>query len=129
MARDFFAEQPHRRAQGKWSEDVACNWLAAQGYQILAHNFTTKAGEIDIIARDRDVLCFIEVKARTSDRYGAAIAAINQQKQRRLARAAALYLARHPTPLACRFDVLGMDREAAGWRFTLVKDAFMVEPR
>lgn len=127
MTRDAFDAQPHTRAQGRWGEDAASRWLRREGYEILERNFATKAGEIDVVAHDGDTLCFIEIKARTSDRYGLAIEAISRSKQRRLARAAAAYLLRHPTESPCRFDVLGMDRAAEGWSFTLVRDAFSVE--
>ncbi len=79
------------------------------------------------MAREGETLCFVEVKARTSDRYGPAVAAVGSVKRRRLARAAALYLVAHPWTGPCRFDVLGLDRRADGdWEFTLVRDAFPV---
>ncbi len=124
MRDDSFREQPHRRAQGKLGEEAAVEWLKRQGYRIVARNVTYRGGELDAVARDGDTLCFVEIKARASDTFGPAIAAVPPQKQRRLARAAALYLARHPTDSPCRFDVLGMDLEDSGWRFTLIRDAF-----
>lgn len=122
---DDFRNQPHTRAQGRLGEDAAVRWLAAQGYQILDRNVTNHGGEIDVVARDGGTLCFIEIKARASARFGPAIAAVDFRKQRRISRAAALYIAikgLHREP--CRFDVLGLDREAGGWRYTLVRDAF-----
>lgn len=82
-------------------------------------------GEIDLVAREGGYLCFIEIKARASDRFGPAIAAVDARKQRRICRAAALYIAvkgLHREP--CRFDVLGLDRERNGWRYTLIRNAF-----
>lgn len=127
MTCDAFDDQPHTRAQGRWGEDAASRWLRGQGYTILERNFMTKVGEIDVVAHDGETLCFIEIKARTSDRYGLAISAISRTKKRRLARAAAVYLLRNPTESPCRFDVLGMDRAVEGWSFTLVRDAFSVD--
>ena len=120
-----FRRQPHARAQGRVGEDEAVRWLAAQGYEILDRNVVNHGGEIDVVGREAGTLCFIEIKARTSDRFGPAIAAVDARKQRRISRAAALYLAikkLHGQP--CRFDVLGLDRDGSGWRYTLVRNAF-----
>lgn len=122
---DDFRRQPHARAQGRLGEDEAVRWLAAQGYEILDRNVVNHGGEIDVVGRDSGTLCFIEIKARTSDRFGPAIAAVDARKQRRISRAASLYIAikkLHREP--CRFDVLGLDRDGSGWRYTLVRNAF-----
>ena len=105
-------------------EDRASAWLIEQGYRIVERNVTTKAGEIDVVARDGETLCFIEVKARSTGDYGPAIEAVTPRKMRKIARTASLYLVSHPTDAPCRFDVLGMDLGDDGWRFTLVRDAF-----
>lgn len=122
---EHFRGQPHRRAKGKVGEEAAQRWLASRGYVIMERNVSQRGGEIDVVARDGEVLCFIEVKARSGDLYGAAVTAVPVAKQRRLARAAAAYLQRRGWSGPCRFDVLGLDLEAdGGWRFSLVKDAF-----
>ncbi len=126
MRDDSFREQPHRRAQGKLGEEAAVEWLKRQGYRIVARNVTYRGGELDAVARDGDTLCFVEIKARANRAYGPAIHAVTPHKQRKLARAAALYLVLHPTDAPCRFDVLGMDLTDDGWQFTLVRDAFQV---
>jgi putative endonuclease len=120
-----FRGQPHRRAKGKVGEEAAERWLVANGYVIVERNVHLRGGEIDVIAQDGETLCFIEVKARSNDLYGAALTAVPAAKQRRLARAAAAYLLRHRWSGPCRFDVLGLDLEAQGtWRISLVRDAF-----
>jgi len=122
---DDFRNQPNTRAQGRLGEDEAVRWLAAQGYQIVERNVVNHGGEIDVVGREAGYLCFIEIKARASNRFGPAIAAVDPRKQRRISRAAALYIAMkklHKEP--CRFDVLGLDREGSGWRYTLVRNAF-----
>ncbi|MEM7353041.1 MAG: YraN family protein [Acidobacteriota bacterium] len=124
-SRDF-RRQPDTRAQGRLSEATAVDWLRRQGYQITERNVTSRVGEIDVVARDGDTLCFVEIKARSTHTYGSAIESISPQKQRRIARAAALYLARKPFAGPCRFDVLAMDLGERGWRFDLVRDAFSV---
>lgn len=72
---------------------MACHELRRRGYAILARGYRTRHGEIDIVARDGDVLVFVEVKARTSRRYGTALDAITVRKQRRVAAMARRYLA------------------------------------
>ncbi|MEM1182643.1 MAG: YraN family protein [Acidobacteriota bacterium] len=114
------------RARGRLGEVEARDYLAAQGYRVLEKNFSCRSGEIDVIAEDRGVLCFIEIKARASREFGSAIEAISATKQRRLAKAASLYLATRPIDMPCRFDVVAMDLEAGEWRFTLVRDAFQL---
>src|SRR5687767_3245798 len=121
-----FDDAPHNRARGTSAEAAAVVYLAAQGYEIVAQNVRTDAGEIDVLARDGETLCFIEVKARAGDRYGPAIEAVDPRKQYRLARAAALYLAWNPVDAPCRFDVLGLDPGPDGWAYTLVRDAFQL---
>jgi putative endonuclease len=125
MRDERFREQPHTRAQGDVGEDDAVDWLCRQGYRVVDRNVVSYAGELDVVARDGETLCFVEIKARSSRAYGPAIVAISKQKQRKIARAAALYLASHPTDLACRFDVLAMDLSDDGWHYTLVRDAFL----
>lgn len=124
-----FREQPHARGRGKVGEDDAVRWLGTQGYEILARNVVNHGGEIDVVATDGGTLCFLEIKARDGDRHGLAVEAVGFAKQRRLSRAAALYLtARGWHGRACRFDVLGLDREGEGWRYTLLKNAFPYNP-
>ena len=124
-SKDRFADQPHSRARGQAAEEVAAEWLASKGYEILHRNVVTLAGEIDVIADDAGTLCFIEVKARKSALYGPAIAAVDWRKQRRLVRSAALYLAQARVgEVAVRFDVLGLEAQGRDWSFTLVQNAF-----
>jgi putative endonuclease len=118
-------DAPHNRGRGRVGEEAAARYLTGRGYEILERNVDTAAGEIDVVARDGDTLCFIEVKARLSDRFGPAVTAVTAAKRRRLVRAAALYLAYRREPGGpVRFDVLGLDREGESLRFTLIQDAF-----
>lgn len=112
------------RARGRLGEEEAERFLVRQGYRILERNFSCRSGEIDVIAEEAGELCFIEIKARATREFGGAIEALTARKMRRIAKAAALYLARHPGDRPCRFDVVAMDLEAGGWRFTLVRNAF-----
>ena len=123
-----FGAQPHTVGRGRVAEDAGVAWLEEEhGYRIVERNHRNAAGEIDVVAEDGEVLCFVEVKARTDTLFGPALAAVGPRKRRRVARVAALYLALRGIEPACRFDVLAMEAEETSWRFTLVKDAFRVE--
>jgi putative endonuclease len=124
--RDRFRRLPHNRARGAEAERLAVSWLRRRGYRVVGTNVTNGGGEIDVVARDGDTLCFIEIKARTSDRFGPAILAVDADKRRRLARAASAYLAARPWDGPCRFDVLGMDLVDGELEYTLLEDAFRV---
>jgi putative endonuclease len=110
-------------------EDDAVRWLESQGYRVVERNVTNRGGEIDLVAREGETLCFVEIKARATGAYGPAVAAVDARKQRRISRAAALYLATHGLHNSpCRFDVLGLDWAGDGWRYTLVRNAFPYSP-
>lgn len=124
---DRFRSEGHTAGRGRVGEDDAVRWLEGRGYRVVERNARTPAGEIDLVARDGDTLCFVEIKARSDDGYGPAIEAVGRRKQRRLVRVARLWLADHPTDAPCRFDVLGLDGDGeGGWEYTLVRDAFRV---
>jgi putative endonuclease len=124
---DAFGRQEHNRGRGSVAEDEAVAWLRRQGYEIVERNVRNRGGELDVVARDGETLCFIEIKARSSDLYGPAVAAVGAAKQRRLAKAARVYLLLQGwTDVSCRFDVLGMDAADGGWRHTLIKNAFEI---
>ena len=114
-----------RQALGLSGENLACDELRRRGYAILDRRYRTRFGEIDIIARDGDTVVFVEVKARVTDDFGGAAAAITAWKQRRIAQMAVDYLARrslHDCP--CRFDVVAIDFEPAEPRVTVYPNAF-----
>lgn len=124
---DDFSRLPHTRARGSAAEEAAEAYLRAEGYRIVERNVASKLGEIDLVALDGETLVFVEIKARASQEFGPAIAAVGPRKRQRIARAAAMFLAKNRSQRACRFDVLGLDRAADGsWTFTLVRDAFQI---
>ena len=107
--------------QGAAAERDAARLLVAAGYRIVERNFRCKAGELDIIARDGDVLVFVEVRSRTDDAHGAAVEMIRRGKQRQVARVARYYLAAvEPVFDECRFDIVAVTAGDA----VLLKDAF-----
>jgi putative endonuclease len=89
-------KQLHNRRIGAWGENLAAKYLSMKGYEILARNIRTPAGEIDLIARKGPLLSFVEVKTRRSASFGAPEEAITAAKQQRMADAAELWLADHP---------------------------------
>ncbi len=98
-----------RIALGKQAENLACGELQRRGYAILARGYRTRMGEIDIVARDGPTIVFVEVKARTSGRFGPPGAAVDGRKQFRLARLALEYLLQRGwLDRPCRFDVVGI---------------------
>jgi len=103
-----------RLSLGAWGEEQAAAYLLRQGLKILAYNFTTPVGEIDIIARSRRELIFVEVKTRRSQAYGAPCEAVGPRKQRQILRTAQWYLAESKSPLQPRFDVIGVMPDASG---------------
>lgn len=105
---------------GRWGEEVACALLQARGYRIIARNWSSRMGEIDIIARDGDVLVFVEVKTRSNVSYGGAAAAVGRHKQRRVICAAGQFLAATQCDLPARFDVVTVSPDGA----CLLRDAF-----
>ncbi len=106
---------------GRWAEWLCILWLMAKGYRILAHRYKSPLGEIDIIARSRDNIICIEVKARARQEDGRY--AVSHQQQQRIIRASQHFMASHApyATLALRFDVMVMSRH--GWP-AHIKQAF-----
>lgn len=92
---------------GKFGEDFACEYLRQQGYTIIHRNFRCRIGEIDIIAVKQEVLCFIEVKTRSSITYGTPAEAVNLSKQKKIYRCAELYM--QSTDIISNMPVLSFD--------------------
>ena len=93
------------RLRGRWGEEQAAGYLRRKGFQVTDVNWKCRFGEIDLIVEDGVYLCFVEVKLRKNDRFGAACEAVTASKQRKLRAAAEYYLMCHPTKLQPRFDV------------------------
>ena len=102
------ASNPTARLElGERGEDAAVRFLRRNGYKILVRRFKSHAGEIDIIARQKDWLVFIEVKTRQMEQYGAPSEAVNKTKQRHMVRAALDYLRLLNNPhIKFRFDIV-----------------------
>ena len=94
------------RLLGRWGEALAAQWLEKQGDHLIAANWSCRFGEIDLITRQGDFLCFVEVKLRKSAAYGGAGEFVDRRKQEKLRTTAEIYLSQHPTELQPRFDVV-----------------------
>ena len=107
------------RADGHRAETLAAQFLMRQGLVIVARNFRTRAGEIDLIARDGTTFVFVEVRMRRSQQFGGAAASITASKRERLAKAANAYLAMLGREPPCRFDAIllrGLDASTIEWQ-------------
>ncbi len=115
-----------RLALGAWGEDQAVEYLRQQGMKIIERNFRTPVGEIDIIARHKSVLLFVEVKTRRSNAFGTPQEAVGQRKQRQLIRTAHWYFQNHKNiKLQPRFDVVAILCQSDGTALiTHLPDAF-----
>lgn len=93
-------------SKGAAGEVLAARFLREKGYTLIAGNYHTRFGEIDIIARDGSYIVFVEVKTRSEKAMFTPREAVTQQKQQKIIRSAALYLERFPCELQPRFDVI-----------------------
>lgn len=93
-------------SKGAAGEVLAARFLRDKGYTLLASNYRSRFGEIDIIACDREYIAFVEVKTRQEGALYAPKEAVTRAKQQRIMKTAAFYLSRHPTGLQPRFDVI-----------------------
>lgn len=118
-----------RLTLGAWGEDHAAEFLCSKGFRILARNYRCALGEIDIIARERTSLIFVEVKTRRSTTFGLPQEAVGARKQQQLIRAAQYYLKAPGTPrLQPRFDVVAiLLRSGQNPEVTHIPNAFSLD--
>ncbi len=111
---------PNNSAKGRDGEHRAVTFLEEAGYRIVQRNLRVPGGEIDLVCRERETIVFVEVKVRTSGRYGSALSSVNAAKRRTLRRLAADYVQIVAPNAQFRFDVVAVDGE----RMTLHRNAF-----
>jgi putative endonuclease len=114
------------RAAGALFEQRACDALQQAGLSLLARNFNTRHGELDLVMRHGDTVVFVEVRHRVRATHGDAASSVTAAKQARLISAAQLWLAAHPrhAQRPCRFDVVCYDGPVEGARMSWWRDAF-----
>jgi putative endonuclease len=116
-----------RQEIGKTGEDLAVEALERAGYAIVDRRYRSRHGEIDIIARDGEIVVFVEVKRRSVADCGSAAESVTRQKQRKVIRMAVDYLSRAGLWEKCavRFDVVAIDDQGNGApTITLYRAAF-----
>lgn len=120
-----------RKSLGKKGEDLAASYLKdRQGYKILHRNYRCILGEMDIVAKDRDVLSFVEVKTRGSAKFGLPQESVNKRKQHQLSKVALEFMNRYKVHHAkARFDVVAVYLLPNEERVELIKDAFELTVR
>jgi putative endonuclease len=110
---------------GKKGETVAVRYLKKQGYRIVEQNYRSKVGEIDIIARDKQSLVFVEVKTRSSRSFGSPKWAITPKKQKAISMTALYYLKMtNQNDVDARFDVVSIMLQGEDTQIELVRNAF-----
>ncbi len=90
------AKDTKRQSLGRWGETQAAEFLAKKGYRLLERNVRTEYGEIDLLLQSEEILVFVEVKTRRSQRYGQPESAITASKLRHMIDSAQAYLQEHP---------------------------------
>ena len=109
---------------GEEGEKIAVNYLKSRGYIIHHTNWRMSHLEVDIIAEDNGELVFIEVKTRSSDKYGEPEEAVNDQKERDLLRLASVYLENLQLEVPARFDIISIIISISKSNITHFEDAF-----
>ncbi len=112
----------YRQALGRWGEDRAVRWYRRQGFQLLDRNWRCSRGELDVIVQRGSVVAVCEVKTRSSLAFGLPAEAVGRDKQRRIRRLAAEWLAEQERigPVQIRFDVA----EVVGREIRVIESAF-----
>ena len=107
---------------GREGEARAADYLRKQKYEVIGANYRCRFGELDLIAKKRELVVFVEVKLRKNDRFGAAADAVTLSKQDKLRKAAASWLASHDCDAPTRFDIIEIYTETG--RINHIENAF-----
>jgi putative endonuclease len=109
----FSKKLTSRKKSGNDAEQQACKYLQSNGLKLVEKNFTTKAGEVDLIMRDTnsnsEMLVFVEVRYRKNTDFGGAAASVTPKKQQRIIKAALAYQQKHAPQSSMRFDVVAIE--------------------
>ncbi len=116
----------NNRKNGEYWESEAAKYLESKGMTIIERNYRCKIGEIDIIAKDKDVYVFVEVKYRRTQSVGYALEAVTPAKQKTIRKVAAFYMTvvLKSQYIPCRFDVIGFDTIDNKIHISHICDAF-----
>jgi putative endonuclease len=112
---------------GSEGETIAAQFLKKQGYEIIAHNYKTRIGEIDIIAREGETIVFVEVKTRSTSTFAAPYESVDTAKRQKMKNVASLYLKKQKIEFPARFDVISITCLQNGQKsIRHIRDAFEV---
>jgi putative endonuclease len=121
----FWGLSMQKKELGRKGEEIAFRFLKKKGYRIIEKNYVCKMGEMDIIAKEKDTLAFIEVKTRTSTTFGPPQLAVNRKKQMQLSKVALYFLKeKRIEDVKARFDVVAILLGPKGEEIELIRDAF-----
>ena len=112
----------YKQKLGQIGEELATKYLLENDYEIIDRNFKIRLGEIDIVALDKDELVFIEVKTRTTDKYGVPSEAVDYEKMKHILRVAEYYLyVNKIKDVYCRIDVIEVIVEQNKYKINHIK--------
>lgn len=109
---------------GKAGEKIACELLIANGFEILATNWTKNKAEADIIAKKNELLIIVEVKTRATDYFGSPEEAVGKQKQRMMVKAAEAFLEEYNLNCEVRYDIISVVMTKHQKQILHIEDAF-----
>ena len=115
MPKSPTTKRPGTSVRGAAAEARALTFVQQQGLTLVEQNFSCRWGEIDLILRDQETLVFVEVRQRSSARFGGAEASVSAGKQAKLWRTAEVYLQRIRRIPVCRFDLIAIDGDQLEW--------------
>ena len=107
----------YNKISGQCGEDAAAEFLKKKKYKIIERNYKNKIGEIDIIARTKTDLVFVEVKTRSSEKFGTPAEAVTYYKKQKIVNTARYYLMKNPTGLNISFDIIEVYGKFDGTQF------------
>ena len=114
-----------RKSLGAKAEDHVAQWLQKNGYTVACRNYRCERGEIDIIARKENFLCFVEVRSRSTTAMGSPSLTVDRKKQMRVVKTAMHYIAvEKPGDLHGRFDVAAVTFGSGGIELEYIPAAF-----
>lgn len=113
-----------RRGTGRWGEEQAARYLERKGYRVLERNYLTRQGEIDLVCEKNGLLVFVEVRTRSSERFGSPEESVTAGKISRLRRTALHYLQVHGASRGFRFDVVAVRLTDGRPTFNHIEGAF-----
>jgi putative endonuclease len=113
-------------SDGHAAETAACRYLESRGLQLIERNYRSPFGEIDLVMRDGETLVFVEVRRRSSEKFGTPAETVGTRKQQRLRATAEHYLQRHPkeSQNPCRFDIVAITDDRGAAKIEWLRDAF-----